>query len=493
MLSTLRCWCLALFAVLAMAAPAAGQDYDRWYTVSMAGQRAGWMHAAQATRDGKITTTGEMTLSIRRDTIEISIAISSSFVETEDGKPLSMRLERRLGNAPVIQEYTFTPEGIDLATREGAVESKARLPLPKGTWLTPAAASEYGRQRLKAGADKIVTRTIDAMSGPEVVTTTRSDFSKATLDVMGHSMEVVRSIVVSSASPGVKMVEFLDEQGVPVRSEMAFGGLALTVEAAEKDAAVARAQAPEMMLDTFIRPDRAIKSPRSAARATYLLTIRSDQMPGLPETGSQTVKVIDGRKTAVTVQAREFRPAPADDLDNPAYLASSSSLNTEDERVRALRDRGVKDAPHEPPARAEALRRFVHHYIRTKDLTVAFGTASEVARTGEGDCTEHAVLLAALLRADGIPARVVSGLIYADQFAGQRGIFGYHMWAQALLEVDGQRRWVDLDATLSDATPFDATHIALAVSALGDADTQSTLLSIAPLLGNLDITVESCE
>ena len=39
-------------------------------------------------------------------------------------------------------------------------------------------------------------------------------------------------------------------------------------------------------------------------------------------------------------------------------------------------------------------------------------TAAEVARSREGDCTEHAVLLAALARARGIPARVAMGLVY---------------------------------------------------------------------------------
>jgi len=404
-----------------------------------------------------------------------------------------MRLERRLGSAPIIQEYRFTPDAIELVSKEGRVESVSRLPLPTGSWLTPAAASEYGRQRLKAGADKIVIRTIDPMNGPEIITNTRSSFSKASLDIMGQTMEVTRSHVVSSASPGVRMVEFLDDQGVPVRSETSFGGLALTVEAAEKHAALARADAPELMLETFIRPDRSIRAPRAMRRAEYILTIRSDAMPALPETGAQTVSALDARRTRVIIGADEPRPAPAGDRDDPAYLASSSAINTDDAEVKALRDRALEDAPAEVPARAETIRRFVHRYIHTKDLTVAFGTASEVARTAEGDCTEHAVLLTALLRADGIPSRVVSGLIYADHFAGQRGIFGYHMWAQALLEVDGQHRWIDLDATLADHAPFDATHIALAVSALADNQTQSTLLSIAPLLGNLDITVERCE
>jgi hypothetical protein len=98
------------------------------------------------------------------------------------------------------------------------------------------------------------------------------------------------------------------------------------------------------------------------------------------------------------------------------------------------------------------------------------------------------MLLAAMLRADGIPSRVACGLIYADEFAGEREIFGYHMWTQALLSIDGVPTWVDLDPTLAGAA-FDATHIALGVSALGDADATSSLSGLIPLLGRVTIRV----
>src|SRR5205085_3072434 len=128
-----------------------------------------------------------------------------------------------------------------------------------------------------------------------------------------------------------------------------------------------------------------------------------------------------------------------------------------------------------------------------KDLGVGFANASETARTRRGDCTEHGVLLAALLRAANIPSRVACGLIYADGFAGSKHIFGYHMWAQALLNVNGKPTWVDLDGTLGDKTPFDATHIALAVSALADGQSQDALMAIATVIGRLQIKVESVE
>jgi hypothetical protein len=91
-----------------------------------------------------------------------------------------------------------------------------------------------------------------------------------------------------------------------------------------------------------------------------------------------------------------------------------------------------------------------------------------------GDCTEYALLLAALARAEGIPARVVAGIAYGSRFVGRPHVFGPHMWVQAW---DG-RRWRSFDAGLAG---FDAGHIALT---LGDGSPESfdgTMQAIARL------------
>jgi transglutaminase-like putative cysteine protease len=170
------------------------------------------------------------------------------------------------------------------------------------------------------------------------------------------------------------------------------------------------------------------------------------------------------------------------------YLKASAMLDTRDEEIIKLA--GAIDLTGlDAPAAAERVRRFVHKYIKAKDMSVGFATASEVCRTRTGDCTEHAVLLAALLRAKGVPARVVSGLIYIDEFAGKKNVFGYHMWSQAL--VDGQ--WVNLDATLGEGTPYDAAHITLSVSSLNEGEVQNFLVATAPLIGKLNIEVVKVE
>jgi hypothetical protein len=106
-----------------------------------------------------------------------------------------------------------------------------------------------------------------------------------------------------------------------------------------------------------------------------------------------------------------------------------------------------------------------------KRPVISIPSAAEVLRTLTGDCNEHAVLLVALLRAAGVPARMSIGLVYT------REKFFYHAWTEAYLG-----EWVTMDATLNQM-PVDATHIKLIE---GNLDKQVALTGI---LGKLKLEV----
>jgi len=107
---------------------------------------------------------------------------------------------------------------------------------------------------------------------------------------------------------------------------------------------------------------------------------------------------------------------------------------------------------------AREIERFVNAHVENKGFGTAFGSAAEVLSTRAGDCSEHAVLMAAMTRAVGIPSKLVSGLVYHE------GGFAYHMWVE-VWTGDG---WYALDPTIGDGS-VDATHIKLAESAAKDA------------------------
>jgi hypothetical protein len=103
-----------------------------------------------------------------------------------------------------------------------------------------------------------------------------------------------------------------------------------------------------------------------------------------------------------------------------------------------------------------------------------------VAESREGDCTEHAVLLAALLRALELPARVSIGLVYAPSEQG----FAFHLWTEVYLNG----RWLPLDGTLGRGG-IGAAHLKLADSSLAGDNAYASFLPVAQVLGRLKIEV----
>jgi hypothetical protein len=88
--------------------------------------------------------------------------------------------------------------------------------------------------------------------------------------------------------------------------------------------------------------------------------------------------------------------------------------------------RGLKSGRKDRCAIIDTCNRYVYASLAKRN-TATFSSAVETLKAGFGDCGEHAVLLAAILRAAGVPARVVLGLLY---YAPKKAFVG-HAWVMA--------------------------------------------------------------
>ncbi|MEO1130059.1 MAG: transglutaminase-like domain-containing protein [Planctomycetota bacterium] len=487
----LRC----LIFVLALCATAPGaeiEEYERWYVLELQSQRAGWMRdALSITETGNVLSEQEMVIKLARLDTNIEITFRYGTLETVDGDMIESRMRQKFGAQDLRTRYVFDAEAgdVEITTRQLGMTKTDTKPIPEGEWLTPGEVRRFVRARLLADAEELSYLTLDLSSGLNVVRIEERVLGRTTIDVMGKRVPAIERIVTQSIMPDVEMREFVDDNGLPLRSTLEFGGMELSIIASDKALATAEFDAPELMANTLVRPSRIIDNPRASRRATYVLRTSSDRMPDLPSTGAQRVERIDERSLRLRVDVDRPLPATAEEIDDARYSDATAMVDAEDPEIIALTERATASVGPDPMARARAIEVFVASYVRDKSLDVGFATASEVCRTREGDCSEHAALVTAMLRADGIPARAVSGLVYVDQFVGERSVFGYHMWAQALLDVDGVPSWVDLDAAVR---PMDATHIAISTTDLGDA-TVNSMVTLATIMGRLSIDVESVE
>jgi len=176
----------------------------------------------------------------------------------------------------------------------------------------------------------------------------------------------------------------------------------------------------------------------------------------------------------LTITKEEMPDTAPPDKDPPLfgqYLQPSPLVQSDAPEIQkqAAKIISPKDSP---PAR---LRKIVHWVYRTieKKPVLSVPNALEVLKNRAGDCNEHAVLTAALLRAAGVPAQMETGLVYLN------GRFYYHAWNVAYVG-----RWVTADAVF-DQVPADVTHIRLA---RGEGGEQLDLLGV---MGKITLEVLS--
>jgi len=127
--------------------------------------------------------------------------------------------------------------------------------------------------------------------------------------------------------------------------------------------------------------------------------------------------------------------------------------------------------PSDPPLeKTRKLMAWINSNIKKRPV-ISLPDAVSTLENGAGDCNEHSVLMAALARAAGIPAKVEAGLVYLN------GRFYYHAWNLLYLG-----KWITVDS-LFNQLPADVTHIRFTT---GDQKEQLDLLGI---IGNIKIKV----
>jgi transglutaminase-like putative cysteine protease len=460
-------------------------ESDHWYLVDFAGVEAGWMHDLVESSESGFRSTTETRIIISRGASPITVTTKSVFEETRDGRPIRLISTQELAQQSTESQYSFEADKVILTTKQGGRTTTKQLPLPEGEWLTPRAAQRYFDERARAGADTISYRMIDSETGLQAIEITSARMGPEQYEHDGRMIPVTVWKSRTDIMP-VDAIEKYDEQGVNVFSEVAMpiGRMVTRLSTKQRAMQAGGAKGPELMLRSFVAVDQPIRNVGKARRATYRLWTREGELPSLPESGAQRVEQTDGgARTLVKVNIDENVRADLDAGAKEEFLEPSTTINSDDELVKKLAQKAVRSAGDDPMARCDALRGSVSRHVSRKDLDTAFAGAAETALTRKGDCSEHAVLLCAMMRAAEIPSRVAMGLVYADQFAGENAIFGWHMWTQAW--IDGA--WVDFDATLP--VRYHAGHILVGTTSLADGALANELAGIVSLLGNLEIEV----
>ncbi len=480
---------LAVAAALWVAAACLGAPpevlEEHWYRLTLAGSPCGWMHE-RTVRDGDaIRTETESNMQVGRMGQAVTVRSRNVFEERPDGTPLRVETERGTGRDVVRGRWAFTAKGIEVTQEQGGRTSTQVVPAPAAGWLAPAAADRFVRARESAGDAVVRYATIDPESGPTAVTVERTRVGESSVDVGNGPVKCTEWRVAISLLER-PTGEWVRTDGVAVKSTVDLGVGVLESVLSTREAATAPIRGAEVMARTFIELPQDARAIASARTAELRVRARDGTLADVPSAGAQSFARMGAGEGRVTIDAARGSVVSEAERADARFTAASAMVDCGDARIKALAARAVDGEAGDARARASSLRRATYAHLRTKNLAKGLATASEAAESRAGDCTEHAVLLAAMLRAQGIPARVATGLCYVADAGTVRNAYGWHMWTQAIVGNE----WIDLDATLpADGPDFVASRLMTGSSAADGGSIDADLARIVNMIGDLEIEV----
>jgi hypothetical protein len=437
----------------------AGEDVPEgtsWMTVLLGGRKIGHLEIEHLRSGDVVTTTQNLVIELNRNGSGVPLGVMTRSIESTSGEPLGFYARSTLSNTDSIVEGQRQPDGnFAVTTTVGGDTRQTSL-----SWPPQAVLSEGQRLALLKAAGQPGLKYTMSMFDPasqavahvdmEVIGDERVELPDGAM-LLNHQREVLQT------PRGVQTMDlWLDTQGIAHKGTLSMLGRELEMLSCSRRCAMAPTQNVDMFRVSMVDSPRELRPFLRDTLLRYRIHVPEGDPQPVISTDEQHVTPLGGGDWLVDVglaqAGGEAPPDAADTLPNDWVQSDAPA-------IQSLAAGAVGNARTDLD-RMRRLRSFVSGYITQHGLDVGYASALEVVRDRQGDCTEFAVLLAALARAQHIPARVVTGMVYADRFGGASRVFVPHAWVQAW--VDG--RWQSYDAALGR---FDSTHIALD---MGDGD-----------------------
>jgi hypothetical protein len=268
---------------------------------------------------------------------------------------------------------------------------------------------------------------------------------------------------------GRPLVFWIDERGGSLKEEGFMGFTLVRSDPTKASLGLDRSKRIDFYELSAIKVVQRLTNPRELS---YLKILFDQVPPCLRVNGIR--QSLNGKVLIVTKETPPFTgsytiPYKGKEETLLYSLRPEMFIQSDDPEIISLA-RGIVKEITDPFCAAQKIMEWVFKNVE-KVPVVSIPDAKEIVTHKKGDCNEHATILTALLRAVGIPTKIVVGLVYKD------GKFYYHAWNEAYMN-----RWVSMDAILKQM-PVDATHIKLIE---GGIENQ---VRIAGMIGNLTLTI----
>ena len=475
--------CLVLLGFLSSAAqaeapaskPAARSDAvtasrppeGEFFGLYLMGKKVGWLFTQAKVGPGpdQFTAVNDYRFKVKVGTRESvrNLKETKVYEAKPNGKLTSFHLEQSGDGGNQVLDGMSTADGFSvLRVRPGQPNDTISI---KGSLETVEDADQPRvALKRKAGFTGTMLDTID-LKFYKLVTTVEPEETRM---VRGVKVKLQKAITISEKEK-VPTEAWFDEKGRTVEVK---SGSSMTANAEPEEVAKRFDVVEVFGLTRVVLPKPAPPLARVVPGSWTLV------MSGLPEkfrssTYRQKYTSLPGDKVQVTLSSalptkRVARPLA--DPNGGVNLESTITVEASNPEMKATAKKILGDEK-DAWAAAKKISRWVYQNVKS-DYGYSSDRSTDVLKTMRGDCTEHSLLTVSLLRASGIPAKRVDGVVYVMNEDNVPALY-WHEWVEAYVG-----EWTQLDPTFGQDVA-DATHFGVG---------EESSAEITPLIGSLKVT-----
>ena len=382
-------------------------------------------------------------------------------IDPESGNFIYHDSYMETGTNKLSASMTLRDDTIHIVTPSGEETENVFIPdntiLPN-TMYYPWLAEDFGRK----GAESVIYKVFNVRNGKiQDFEYTKVGFEDLELDNKNY-----HAVIVSESDPdtGLKTTYWIDtESGIRIKMETQINNYRSYLTDYSVTGRVKQGSWDDvifMKTNEYIEDIRGISSMsvKTSLQAIPGPSVQDLNVNGQVFEGEIKENTLDG---VFSINHKKYNGDHAPSIDYfsdadeeiNAYMLPEEMIESEDPEIAKLAlsiTEGEKNS-------WKAVRKLADWIIVNIDGSIYGRSAKETLEKGNGACGSQSLLMAALSRAAGIPARVVWGCMYTQV---EGGSFGHHGWNEVYMGKDG---WIPLDVTSHEPDYVDSGHIRLGV------------------------------
>jgi transglutaminase-like putative cysteine protease len=464
--------------------------WESWHVYFVGGRKVGYIHLKSEIdpegNDKNVHTSVEERMLLPRGTSSIVQVLNQKNIETRDGNCLSFESDLQVGPSTLKSAGRVNVDELIVNTERGGQRVSTTAPWAERVGGAAAIAQTLLAKPMTLKEERRVRLLVpiqNRMATAELKCLHRASIANYSGQV--HDTVEIEAMVGQEDEESTLTTLWIDAKGQLVKSHIASSDL-IAIRSTRQEAEKIWDSLEGVSYLASISATGSLSNPSKAHRVGYLLKPKSDVNSAnfgiQPQIGQYFRKREDGAvqllvsRDPADANRPEFTGLVSTPI--PEDLASSPIVDSDSASVRELAN--LSKATDKRILAQDLVRTAKQMVVPTNESPLIV-PASQTAKDSGGSAGSRAALLAAMLRARGIPARLVAGLLYHE--ANGKAAMIYHVWTIA--SIDGQ--WLALDPTLGEFAPAD--RIAISTSSLANTDPHAFLSPVVTAVAQMDIEI----